>query len=281
LKIPHCYWDSYTTNTTDEIGVEYSSGSGDYAEWLRRKPNERVHQYGEIVGIKGGLVSLNTQDADQVMVVSRRPIVLGNAPQPHQEKYYEKIDRLDGIIDKEYLYNLVPVEINKLYNKKFIFHPAGNKPNKNTKLAIEAFLENDYEDIDIKITVPKKLWFESLHVEVEANYDESCQTSVRFLIKNGFLTEEHTDFCSNLEEELVKDFDDIFNNYQSGANDKEFRNCTDSWILERADAVESGDDLIFYIKQVEFSVMDNVEKNVVLELDEETAAAIDEQLNDE
>jgi hypothetical protein len=26
--------------------------------------------------------------------------------------------------------------------------------------------------------------------------------------------------------------------------------------------------------------MDNVEKNVVLELDEETAAAIDEQLND-
>lgn len=83
--------DSYTTNKAAEIGVEYSSGSGDYAEWLRRQPNERVHQYGEIVGIKGGLVSLNTQDADQVMVVSRRPIVLGNAPQPHQEKYFEKI----------------------------------------------------------------------------------------------------------------------------------------------------------------------------------------------
>jgi hypothetical protein len=84
-------WTSYTTNKNSEIGVEYSSGSGDYAEWLRRKPNERVHQYGEIVGIKGGLVSLNTLDADQVMVVSRRPIVLGNAPQPQQEKYFEKI----------------------------------------------------------------------------------------------------------------------------------------------------------------------------------------------
>ena len=84
-------WDTYTMEKDMEIGVEYSSGSGDYAEWLRRKPNERVHQYGEIVGIKGALVSLNTQDADQVMVVSRRPIVLGNAPQPHQEKYYEKI----------------------------------------------------------------------------------------------------------------------------------------------------------------------------------------------
>jgi hypothetical protein len=140
--------------------------------------------------------------------------------------------------------------------------------------------ENDVEYIDISITVPKKLWFDTLHVEVECNYDEGSQTSVRFLIKNGFLTTEHTDFCSNLEEELVKDFDDVFNNYQSGTNDKEFRSCTDSWILDREVAVESGDDLIFYIKQVEFSVMDNVEKNVVLELDEETAAAIDEQLND-
>ena len=141
--------------------------------------------------------------------------------------------------------------------------------------------ESDVEDIDIKIIVPKKLWFETLHVEVECNYDESCDTSVRFLIKNGFLTEEHAEFCSNLEEELQKDFDDVFNNYQSGTNDKEFRSCTDSWVLERADAIESDDNLIFYIKQVEFSVMDNIEKNIVLELDEETAAAIDEQLNDE
>jgi len=140
--------------------------------------------------------------------------------------------------------------------------------------------ETDSEDIDINITVPKSFWFDTLHVEVECNYDEGSQTSVRFLIKNGFLTEEHTAFSRNLEEELKKDFDDVFNNYQSGGNDKEFRSCTESWILERVDAVESGDNLIFYIKQVEFSVMDNIEKNIVLELDEETAAAIDEQLND-
>jgi hypothetical protein len=140
--------------------------------------------------------------------------------------------------------------------------------------------ENDVEDINIGITVPKKLWFDTLHVEVECNHDEECDTSVRFLIKNGFLTEEHTTFCSNLEQELKKDFDDVFNNYQSGTNDKEFRYCGDSWILDREVAVESGDDLIFYIKRVEFSVMDNIEKNIVLELDEETATAIDEQLND-
>jgi len=139
--------------------------------------------------------------------------------------------------------------------------------------------ENDSEDINISITVPKKLWFDTIHVEVECNHDEECDTSVRFLIKNGFLTEEHTTFCSNLEQELKKDFDDIFNNYQSG--DKEFRYCGNSWILDREVAEESGDDLIFYIKRVEFSVMDNIEKNIVLELDEETAAAIDEQLNDE
>lgn len=141
--------------------------------------------------------------------------------------------------------------------------------------------ESDVEDIDIKIIVPKKLWFDTLHVEVECNYDDHTHVAASFLVKNGFLSQEHSDFCSNLEEELQKDFDDVFNNYQSGTNDKEFRSCTDNWVLERADAIESGDNLIFYIKQVGFSVMDNIEKNIVLELDEETAAAIDEQLNDE
>jgi hypothetical protein len=121
------------------------------------------------------------------------------------------------------------------------FHASGTAiydPTTRTFEGTDYYGEDDTQTVDSNITikVPKELWFDTLHVEVECNYDESCQTNVRFLIKNGFLTTEHTDFCSNLEEELVKDFDDVFNNYQSGTNDKEFRSCTDSWILERADA---------------------------------------------
>jgi hypothetical protein len=139
--------------------------------------------------------------------------------------------------------------------------------------------ESEVLDVDFIIRVPKKLWFDTLHVEVEANYDETPQMSVRTLIKNGFLSDQHTEFCSTLENTLLVDFTDLFSNYESNES-YEFRSCTDSWILERADAVESGDDLLFYIKQVDIGVMTNDEKPIVLELDEETAAAIDHILNE-
>jgi hypothetical protein len=155
-------------------------------------------------------------------------------------------------------------------------------PKKNAFEGTDFYGEDTSEvlDVDFTFRVPKKLWFDTLHVEVEANYDDEPQMSVRLLVKNGFLTDEHTEFCSNLENTLAVDFTDLFANYKSN-EDYEFRSCTDSWILERADAVESVDDLLFYIKQVDIQVMTNDKRTIVLELDEETVKFIDEQLNDQ
>ena len=62
------------------IGVEYSSGNGDYAEWLERiDPTEAINP-GDIVGVTGGKISKDISNAEQVMVVSHHPIVLGNVP---------------------------------------------------------------------------------------------------------------------------------------------------------------------------------------------------------
>lgn len=67
--------DSY-----NEIGVAYESGNGDYAEWLERADvNERIGP-GDVVGVIGGKISKNIEGAEQVMVVSHKPIVLGNTP---------------------------------------------------------------------------------------------------------------------------------------------------------------------------------------------------------
>ncbi len=72
-------------------GVTYESGSGDYAEWLKRAdPNEQL-AFGDIIGVKGGKITRNTQTADHFMVVSMSPIVLGNSPAQGQEKSYEKV----------------------------------------------------------------------------------------------------------------------------------------------------------------------------------------------
>lgn len=64
----------------EKIGVEYSSGNGDYAEWLERiNPNENIST-GDIVAVKAGKITKDLTNAEQVMAVSHRPIVLGNTP---------------------------------------------------------------------------------------------------------------------------------------------------------------------------------------------------------
>jgi len=83
--------DGYISDTEGNVGVAYESGSGDYAEWLERDEQERDLQFGQVVGVKGGIVSLNTETADHFMVVSKSPIVLGNMPIPGEEAKYEKI----------------------------------------------------------------------------------------------------------------------------------------------------------------------------------------------
>lgn len=140
--------------------------------------------------------------------------------------------------------------------------------------------KNEVLDVDITIRIPKKFWFSTFHIEVERNYDDHTNVAASFLIKNGFLSQEHTDFCRNLEQELLKDFDDVFDNYKF-VDSYEFRSCTDSWILERSEATEDGDDLVFKITQVDIGVMTSEDKPVVLELNEDTANAIDDLLNDE
>ncbi len=84
--------DNFKTQVVDGVGVTYSSGAGDYAEWLERKKGERDLNYGEIVGVKGGIVSLNTKEqVDHFMVVSKRPIVLGKVPAKGTEQNFEKV----------------------------------------------------------------------------------------------------------------------------------------------------------------------------------------------
>ena len=72
-------------------GVTYESGSGDYAEWLERADAAEPLMPGDIVGVRGGKIGRATQEADHVMVVSLKPIVLGNMPPEGQAHLYDKV----------------------------------------------------------------------------------------------------------------------------------------------------------------------------------------------
>lgn len=71
---------SEMVNDYNKIGVEYSSGHGDYAEWLERADPRETISYGDIVGVKGGKITKTIEGAEQIMAVSKAPIVLGNTP---------------------------------------------------------------------------------------------------------------------------------------------------------------------------------------------------------
>lgn len=75
-------------NIVDEfnlIGVSFESGNGDYAEWLERKHVSEYITAGDIVAIKGGKITKDLSDFEQLLVVSHKPIVLGNEPEPKEK----------------------------------------------------------------------------------------------------------------------------------------------------------------------------------------------------
>ena len=75
----------------NRIGVTYASGAGDYAEWLQKENPIDDFLPGEIVGVKNGKVSKEIWGVEKIMIVSTNPIVLGNMPQPNNEKNSVKI----------------------------------------------------------------------------------------------------------------------------------------------------------------------------------------------
>ncbi|MEM6514690.1 MAG: hypothetical protein AAF688_00765 [Bacteroidota bacterium] len=72
-------------------GVSYASGAGDYAEYLLRDDRNEAMSYGDIVSVNGGKITKRTDLDGRKMVISLKPAVLGALPQPHLEKFYEKV----------------------------------------------------------------------------------------------------------------------------------------------------------------------------------------------
>ncbi len=86
--IHYALWTDYVE---DNVGVYIASGSGDYAECLKRLDENESIMAGDIVGVFGGKITKSTRGAHQLMVVSSAPIVLGNMPPASEEYLYEKV----------------------------------------------------------------------------------------------------------------------------------------------------------------------------------------------
>ncbi|MEX2189312.1 MAG: hypothetical protein WEB33_01310 [Bacteroidota bacterium] len=79
------------TKIVKDEGVTYGSKGADYAEWLPKLHPEEEFKFGQVVGVFGGKISKSTRGADQILVVSIHPVVLGNQPPEGEEERYEKV----------------------------------------------------------------------------------------------------------------------------------------------------------------------------------------------
>ncbi|MEM6379637.1 MAG: hypothetical protein AAF705_15650, partial [Bacteroidota bacterium] len=82
----------------NNLGVRYKSGGADYAEWLPKENSGQFLYPGQVVGVKGGKVSLNTAAADHLLVISSNPIVVGNTPPSGQESAQERVAMLGQVL---------------------------------------------------------------------------------------------------------------------------------------------------------------------------------------
>jgi hypothetical protein len=83
------YWNNIAK--VKDGGVTYASKGADYAEWLEKEDINQIIDNGQIVGVKNGKISLNTDDADQVMAISVMPVVIGNMPDTTRQEDFEKV----------------------------------------------------------------------------------------------------------------------------------------------------------------------------------------------
>ncbi|RFF27562.1 hypothetical protein DZK25_07705 [Wenzhouxiangella sp. 15181] len=98
-------------------GITLSSGSADFAEYLRVADGAADIQPADVVGVVGDTVSLQTAQADRAMVVSTRPIMTGNDPG------LEAGDR-DGHVPVAFL-GQVPVRVSGPVNAGDYLVPSG------------------------------------------------------------------------------------------------------------------------------------------------------------
>jgi len=118
-------------------GVAFESGGADYAEWLKKaNPDEKI-SFGEVVGIKNGLISKTFIEADQFMAITSNPIIVGGMPERGSEAGFKKVA----------LMGQVPIVVFGKVSMGDYILPSGNGDGYGKALHPKDMKANDYSKI--------------------------------------------------------------------------------------------------------------------------------------
>ena len=118
-------------------GVAFESGGADYAEWLPKADANEMLVYGDVVGVKGGVVSKEFTEAEKFMIISANPTVIGAMPETGNENAYSKIAFMGQ----------VPVKVIGKVDKGDYILPSGNGDGYAIAVKPDAMKTDDYTRI--------------------------------------------------------------------------------------------------------------------------------------
>lgn len=127
----------YVAYHETNVGVAFESGGADYAEWLKKSDVNEIMTFGDVVGVKAGVISKSFLEADHFMVVSKSPIVSGAMPAEQDQNKYKQIAFLGQ----------VPVKVLGEVNKGDYILPSGNGDGLAIAVTPDGMRVNDYDRI--------------------------------------------------------------------------------------------------------------------------------------
>jgi hypothetical protein len=123
--------------------------------------------------------------------------------------------------------------------------------------------ETDNYECSIKITVPKSIWFDAVEYNIE---QEEPIIDVVFVLRNGFLTEKHTEVAEQIKESLDEQVEETIAAYLKDPNATEYRNVWQNDRIERSQFKEEDDNLVAFITELSIGTCTSDNKDVYLEL---------------
>lgn len=126
--------------------------------------------------------------------------------------------------------------------------------------------ETVHYDCDLKIRVPKKLWFDIMEIEIR---EENAIVNAAFTVKNGFLTEEHEKFLKEFEETFDDEVDKVITQFCNDETQNEYSSMWENLVIERNEFTEEGEFLVYELEQLAIGSRTTNNKDIYLELQKE------------
>ena len=152
------------------------------------------------------------------------------------------------------------------------FHASGEaiyNKEEQAFVGIDDYSEDEtiIHDCEIVVDVPNKLWYDSIDIRIEVNYDESPDIRVDFVVKNGFLTQKHRETADLLAEELSTKINAEIVKFSQRY---EFRSIWEQFVINRSEGVETTPGFVKHeISSINMGTTSSEEKSIYLQLIEQ------------